>query len=217
MESQNMTRRLWLRVAAALTPALVADCSRLHATQVPGSEQSRNTAWLANNTGQKVVFDIVDKAPAAALGSARNYCDAHTATGTSAPAALALCFRQNAIATVCGSPMWKKYGFGELFGISDYSLGKPRPATANELYGDAELRPASYSLVGLRQFKPTLLVCRHSLDALTAMIAEVRKVDRSVVSADLVASFPAGTVEVPAGVLALVTAQEHGYRYIFGA
>ena len=114
-------------------------------------------------------------------------------------------------ASTYGNAAWEKYEIGRRFEVKDPRTGQP--ATRNIfLDGDAENTGVHDALAA----GVVVLSCRTALRGFADWMASERKYGtKDEIERDLTASLLPGVVLVPAMIIAIGRAQEHGCAYIF--
>ncbi len=123
--------------------------------------------------------------------------DINTAVGISRS-----CFPVNA-----GDAVWQKYKIGERWKINDPATNQP--SVRNIFLSDGDMSVKAMQARGTAFWQ-----CNVALGAITQQLAQATGLPVADVRADLVAGLNPGVHLVPAHVMALGIAQEHGFTYM---
>ncbi len=176
-------------------------------------------AWLdKSGTRHRMVFDAtspgaVDKG----LHYANNFYIANESGYGLKPEALAVVVILRAQATPFGfsDAMWKKYG-AELSKMMSLE-GKQAEAakTGNPLMTAAPSEREAVTLSALEQKGARYAVCGMATHGISFGLASAAGVEQPSLEAELKANLIPGAVLVPAGIVAVNRAQEHGYAFAY--
>jgi len=215
--SQTQNRRSFVSSLASLA-GLAALEGRASAAQAPARGAAPAAApwdltWFdAFKGAHKQVYDYGtfelsnDTRP---LRFVKNYLDTYrevfglqgaeinTAVGVSRS-----CFPVNA-----GDAVWQKYKIGERWKINDPATNQP--SVRNIFLSDGDLSVKAMQARGTAFWQ-----CNVALGAITQQLAQATGLPVAEVRADLVAGLNPGVHLVPAHVMALGIAQEHGFTYM---
>ena len=103
--------------------------------------------------------------------------------------------------------VWQKYKIGEVFKIADPAT--KQPSVRNIFLGDGALSVKAMQARGTAFWQ-----CNVALGAIAQQLAQAAGMPAADVSADLVAGLNPGVHLVPAHVMAIGIAQEHGFTYM---
>lgn len=204
-------------LGASVTPLAASANEISETTSMQQPPEKWDLTWLDKLNGKhKQVFDMgVLNGDFSPFLPIRNWYSAHRDVfGMESP-------QLSAIAGVHGSSfpanaldaMWAKYPIGELWKINDPKTGKP--ATRN-LFADPS--PTStgydYSVPVLQRRGLTVWQCNNALLGASARIASAVKAQATDVYKELRGSgLLPGVIVVPAHVMLIGLAQDHGFRY----
>ncbi len=110
--------------------------------------------------------------------------------------------------------MWAKYGkqFSEQ---SEYVDPKTKEAPKINIYGPAGETPQAGKMESLIKKGAQFAVCSTSTRGIATRIAKANNVEVDAVVKEIAANLIGNSRMVPAGILAVNRAQEHGYSYTF--
>jgi intracellular sulfur oxidation DsrE/DsrF family protein len=208
--------------AAGLTNALEAT-TRTAASPSSGRVQgqvSASDAWVEGLKGKhKQIFDMADPEDGVGLLHVRNYLVTYKDAYHAAPADV------NAVTTLYGKTvplgfpdaMWAKYKFGAALGIKDAKTNTPternfffRPQQGdNFAFGLFDS-----SIENLQKQGVVFILCNNALNFWVGRLAAGGMGTAEAIRADLLANMLPGVVLVPAMVIAINRAQEHGLSYM---
>ena len=169
--------------------------------------------WLDNpGTRHRVVFDTTTfQAAAKGVRFASNFYAANQSGYGLKPEELAVLLILRAEATPLGfaSRVWQEHGeqFAKLMDL-------PPDAAKNATKGNPLLSaagPNEASLAGLQHNGARFAVCGMATHGIASLLAKSAGTDAAAVEADLKANMIPGALIVPAGIVAVNRAQEHGY------
>lgn len=221
-------RRSFLSRAAAGITALGAALAGTPARgQAPADTSFRPARhseddWLDQLPGQHRLF--FDSVTASGFGEALRFSNTYF-TGNKngyglddANLAVVICARHQATAFAYTDAMWAKYGIGlaERAHFTDPKTGKPPAVNVYQASGYENLLGNNgITLDAMLQRGVHLAVCRMATLGLAATIARQTGGKPDVVYQELVAHLvPHGHI-VPAGIVAVNRAQEHGYTFAY--
>lgn len=174
-------------------------------------------AWLGKIRGKhKQVYDATRVNSAFPLAWARVFMMTNEMVGVPASECQSIVIlRHDAIPMALDTPLWEKYGFGEIFEVENPESKKPQ--TKNIYYS----APAgTFPLPGMtieELLKDGALfgVCDMALTVYSSMTAKKMNMEPAAVKKDWVAGVLPGIAVIPSGVLALNRAQEMGCSYVY--
>ena len=173
--------------------------------------------WLDQLTARhKQVFDISSYQDGGGLFYAKNFFNAHRdAYGTVYPDVQAvLGIHGNAYPLVFGDDVWAKYTFGRREKIKDPRTGKS--ALRNIFWQSREGEwMHEYSVNALQARGAKFIFCNNVLRFLTRTLAKEAAVSYETMRAELMHGLLPNVTVVPAMVVALGLAQEHGCAYVY--
>lgn len=168
-------------------------------------------AWMDNLAGDHRVFIDTDNAAGGtnALRYATNILNAHTEAygGSDADMAMIICYRHASTTYGFNDAMWEKYGAG-------FATMSRLPAQEGESAGK---NPQTAAIQGLVARGVRFAICNSATTMMSGFIARQAGLTAEEVYADLVANTIPNAHMVPAGVMALTRAQEHGYSLLYSA
>lgn len=124
--------------------------------------------------------------------------------------------RHNAIPFAMQDRLWKKYNFGEVFGVTDNTTSAS--ALRNPYYMPKEGDYPMPGIDGIKQLQDRgamFCVCDMALTVYSSMIAQKKEMKPEEVKKDWVSGVLPDIQIVPSGVWALGRAQEKGCGYIY--
>jgi hypothetical protein len=176
-----------------------------------------DSSWLDQLTAKhKQIFDISAYADGGGLFYAKNYFNAHRdAFGTTYPDVQAvLGIHGDAYPIVFTDAIWAKYGFGHRVKAKDPRTGKSalrnvmwQPREGEEMY--------EYSVNALQPRGAKFILCNNVLRFVTRTLAKETGSTYQATRAELLAGLLPNVTVVPAMVVALGLAQEHGCAYVY--
>lgn len=145
------------------------------------------------------------------------YYETNNQTGSSDKDAVAMVvLRHNAIPFAMEDKLWKKYNFGEVFGVKDN--GTSASAIRNVYYvpkdGDYPM-PGIDGIKALQDRGAMFCVCDMALTVYSSMISQKMNLNPEEVKKEWVAGVLPGVQIVPSGVWAIGRAQENGFGYCY--
>lgn len=218
MKHQDFPRRGFLAgmVAAVLTsgvagPGLAQAAARGRAP-VPDED------WLKKLNGRhRQAFDVTSLGEGKVLSQVRNFLDGYRdAYGVSdSEVSAAVVIHGSALALVFDDATWARFRLGERFGVEDAGTKK---ASVRNLFAaprPGDPIPAEASVPALQRRGVAFVLCNNTLKRVTGELA--RAVGRSPESVreELLGGLLPGVTLVPAAVVALNRAQEHGLTYVY--
>ena len=217
-------RREFLGTLALGSVALAVGACATTATQAPAATPEPvaqdgpfDNSWLEQLSARhKQIFDISRYQDGGGLFYAKNFFNAHRdAYGTVYPDVQAvLGIHGNAYPLVFSDPVWAKYGFGKPEKIKDPRTG--RWARRNIFWQTREGEwMHEYSVNALQGRGGKFIFCNNVLRFLTQTLAKEAGVSYETTRAELVGGLLPGVTVVPAMVVALGLAQEHGCAYVY--
>ena len=219
-------RREFLETLAlgGMAVAVGACATASHASQAPlplappaAQEGPWDSTWLDQLTAKhKQVFDIPAYAGGDGLFYVKNYFNAHRdAYGRTFPDVQAvLGIHGDAYPIVFTDAIWAKYDFGRRVKATDPRTGKP--ALRNVLWQPREGEDVfEYSVNALQPRGAKFILCNNVLRFVTRTLAQETHATYEATRSDLIAGLLPGVTVVPAMVVALGLAQEHGCAYVY--
>lgn len=217
-----LPRRGFLVRATALGAAL-----GLSGYATAGSTQSvarRNPAsapdegWLMRlNGAHRQVFDAPSLQNGKPLMQARNFLNAYReAYGlTDRDVSAAVVVHGMALPLVFDDATWEHFDLGAHFQITDPATKAPskRNVFAHVRGGDPV--PVDASIDALQERGVVFVLCNNTLKRVTGQIAQSRSLSAEPVREELLRGLLPGVTVVPAAVVALNRAQEHGLTYVY--
>jgi hypothetical protein len=183
----------------------------------PQAQEPWDNSWLDRLTARhKQIFDIPTYGEGAGLFYAKNYLNAQRdAYGAQYPDVQAvLGIRGEAYPIVFGDAIWDKYEFGKRSKTKDPRTGKW--ARRNVLWQARQGEDlAEYTVDVLQSRGAQFLFCNNVLRFVTLMLAGSAGVSDAAMRAELIAGLLPKVIVVPAMVVALGLAQEHGCAYVY--
>jgi len=176
-----------------------------------------DNSWLDRLTGRhKQIFDIPIYKDGAGLFYAKNYLNAQRdAYGAQYPDVQAvLGIHGDAYPVVFADAIWDKYEFGKQSKAKDPRTGKW--ARRNVLWqARAGEEQAEYTVDALQSRGAQFLLCNNVLRFVTQRLAGQAGVSYAAMRAELITGLLPKVIVVPAMVVALGLAQEHGCAYVY--
>lgn len=217
--SPRLPRRSFLGWVLAAGGALGVPLGSLAALPLPKQYPAvPDEGWLRGLVGKhRQVFDAPSVQSGKVLMQVRNFLDAYRdAYGlTDGELSAAIVVHGTAMPLVFGDAIWARFDFGERFGIRDAQARTParRNVFANVRAGDPV--PAEASVEGLQRRGVVIVLCNNTLKRVTADLAASLSRPAHAVREELLAGLLPGVTVVPAAVVALNRAQEHGLSYVY--
>ena len=220
----NIQRRNFLGTLLAASASLgiagLSVPSVLRAAQEKNPPPSGNTefeAWLGKIKGKhRQLFDATAVNNGMPLVFGRVFQMSNEMVGVPASeVSTVVVLRHDAIPIAMESGLWEKYKFGEVFKVADEKT--KTPLVANPFWHPKEgtLPVPGMALDELLKSGVLIGVCNMALTVFSGMVAGKMKMDAAEVKKEWVAGIFPGIQIVPAGVLAVNRAQEHGCTYCF--
>jgi len=212
----SMMRRalMGLGLAGAAAAALGAPArgQTAAARWQPASEPQ--DAWLESGGRHRMVFDTLSfEGLGKALAFGGNFYAANKSAYGVGDADLAVVIILRSLSAPFGftDAMWAKYGpaFSERLKLADPGTRLHNP------YQAADKDGAAHTLDALAQKGARFAICATATHGLAAMIAAKTGAAPEAVFAELTANLIRNGVMVPAGIVALGRAQEHGYAFSY--
>jgi len=176
-----------------------------------------DSSWLDQLTAKhKQVFDIPTYANGDGLFYVKNYFNAHRdAYGMAFPDVQAvLGIHGDAYPIVFADGIWAKYDFGRRVKADDPRTGKP--ALRNVLWQPRDGEDVyEYSVNALQPRGAKFILCNNVLRFVTRTLAGQTGATYDATRAELIAGLLPNVTVVPAMVVALGLAQEHGCAYVY--
>jgi len=219
---------------AAVAGAALGSGSALAQTKPPKSEPRRHEldAWMDAIPGDHRVFIDTDSAAGAtnALRYATNILNAQVNAykGADKDMAIIICLRHASTILAFTDAMWAKYG-SALDSMSAMMSGRaPAGPTGQPAAGPTAAAPAAAAPAPTTNAQTRALataagrgvhfaICDTATNALAGMIARQAGLAAGDVHAELIANIVPNGHMVPAGVMALTRAQEHGYSFLYSS
>jgi intracellular sulfur oxidation DsrE/DsrF family protein len=205
-------------IGSLVIPGLARGKTSSQAPALPQSSSNAGfDAWLDKIKGaHKQVYDATEFNHAMMLAWSRVFLMTNASVGVPAGDAMAVVvLRHAAIPLAMETPLWEKYGFGELFGVVDDETKKPH---AKNIFYSA---PAgTFPLPGmtieeLMKDGTIFGVCDMAMTVFSSQVAKKKGLDAAEVKKEWIAGVMPGITVVPSGVLAVNRAQERGCTYVF--
>lgn len=202
--------------ASGLVPLPLAGAVR----RAAGPDPDPSDKWLQDLTGKhRQIFDMPKPTQGVGLLHIRNYIDTYR-TAYHAPAK-----EVNAIGTLYGmslpmgftDAMWAKYPFGQ---ATDSKDAGGQPLTRNMFFRPQQGDPFAFgfldsSIEALQKQNVRFIMCNNALSFWVQQLASKGLGTPEAIRAELVANTLPGIVLVPAMVVAINRAQEHGFSYMY--
>ncbi|MDQ6829604.1 MAG: Tat (twin-arginine translocation) pathway signal sequence containing protein [Gemmatimonadota bacterium] len=209
-----MTAAATALAAGAVLPARAT----AEAFAAPNSDSPFDETWTDRLTGKhKQVFDANAHNNGAFLGQIRNFFNTYRDVYGFADKDISVVSQLHgtAIALAFNDATWTKYKLGEFFKVDDPQT--KTPALKNPFVvvteGDAAAKESTVSVLQGRGV--SFLVCNNTLLKRSALLAKARGEDAMAIHEDLKKGLLPGIYLVPAAMVALNRAQEHGCSYAF--
>lgn len=110
---------------------------------------------------------------------------------------------------------WKKYSLGEFGKFTDPRTKAPAVRNLYLTEGEGEVMEEGTSVPSLMKRGVRFLACNNALTGFSYMVAAGTKQPQPAVYDDLRGSLIPGSIVVPAMIIAIGRAQEHGVTYIY--
>lgn len=175
-------------------------------------------AWMDNIKGShRVVYDAPEPHAGFPFIWSWVYYKTNNQTGINDNDMTAMVvLRHNAIPFALKDQLWKKYGFGELFGVVDNTTGVS--ALRNPYYQPKEGDYPMPGIEGIKQLQSRgamFCVCEMALTVYSGMAAQKMELKPEEVKEEWVNGVLPGIQIVPSGVWALTRAQKKDCGYIY--
>lgn len=175
-------------------------------------------AWMDNIKGShRVVYDAPEPHAGFPFIWSWVYYKTNNQTGINDNDMTAMVvLRHNAIPFALKDQLWKKYGFGELFGVVDNTTGVS--ALRNPYYQPKEGDYPMPGIEGIKQLQSRgamFCVCEMALTVYSGMAAQQMELKPEEVKEEWVNGVLPGIQIVPSGVWALTRAQKKDCGYIY--
>jgi len=186
--------------------------------------EAKNPAdeWFDKLDGKKhkVVYDSPEPHEIFPFAWPKVFLLTNEMTGTkSADCGVVVVLRHSSICYALKSGLWEKYKLGEFCKADDPKTKKP--STRNPFWQPAEgdfkvpgIGPVKIGINELQEDGVMFCVCAMAIKVMSAVTAELMKLDAAEVEKEWLAGVLPGVQIVPSGVWALGRAQEHGCAYI---
>ncbi|MFP5316444.1 MAG: hypothetical protein ACLGHS_13860 [Actinomycetes bacterium] len=187
-------------------------------TQSRRGSSAPDESWLTNLTGaHRQVFDASSVQNGKVLSQVRNFLDAYgEAYGLAdSEVSAAVVVHGSAFPLVFDDATWARFRLGERFGFQDPGT---KEAAARNVFvqvraGDPV--PSEASLDALQRRGVVFVLCNNTLKRVTGDLARAAGRTPESVREELLAGLLPGVTVVPAAVVALNRAQEHGLTYVY--
>ena len=178
--------------------------------------------WFNKVKGKhKVVFDVPEPHEIFPFAWPRVFLITNEQTGSKPhDCGVVVVLRHNAIGYAMQSSLWEKYKMGDLFKAEDPKTKKPslRNPFWQPAAGDFKIPGVNMEVkIGIDQLQQDgvlFCVCGMAIQVLSAVAADMMRMDAEEVKKEWLAGVLPGIQVVPSGVWALGRAQEHGCGYI---
>lgn len=224
MGNNNVLRRDFLgMLATGAAAAGIATLAVPGLTQAAASPLLQSTpasdfdAWLGKIKGaHKQVYDATEVNQAMALAWARVFLMTNATVGVPPGDCMSVVvLRHSAIPLALGTPLWKKYGFGEMFEVENAQTKKPQEDNIYYSSPVGTFLLPDMTIETLLKDGTLFGVCDMALTVYSSMAAKKMNMDAAEVKKEWVAGVLPGIQLVPSGVLAINRAQERGCTYVF--
>ena len=209
----NERRSVLGGLGAAALAGVALGSSRASAQQPAGFTPKRHAldAWMDELGGDHRVFIDTDNAAGGtnAARYATNILNAHVNAygGSDDEMAMILCYRHASTPFGFNDAMWEKYG-ATLATMSRIPVEEGETPIKN---------PQTAAIAGLVERGVHFAICNSATTMMSGFIARAAGMTQEAVYADLVANTIPNGHMVPAGVMALTRAQEHGYSLLYSS
>ena len=217
--TKNSRRKFIGTLATGATASISAISSPLFAsTKFDANLASDADAWMDNVKGShRVVYDAPEPHAGFPFIWSWVYYQTNNQTGINDNDMTAMVvLRHNAIPFALKDQLWKKYGFGELFGVVDNTTGVS--ALRNPYYQPKEGDYPMPGIEGIKQLQSRgamFCVCEMALTVYSGMAAQQMELKPEEVKEEWVNGVLPGIQIVPSGVWALTRAQKKDCGYIY--
>ncbi len=222
LTSSTRRRGFLARIGAAATALLAGAAFPAPATATtrlkPNADSPFDETWVDHLTGKhRQLFDANAHNNAAVLGQMRNffntYRDVYGVAEKDVNVVLQL--HGSAFVLAVNDATWTKYKLGEFYKVDDPqtkgpSLRNPFVAVTE---GDDAAKEATISVLLGRGV--TFLVCNNTLIKQSKALAKARGEDAAVILEEIKKGLLPGFYLVPAAMVAMNRAHEHGCSYVF--
>jgi len=206
--------------AAGITTALEATTPAASRRTTTQGQVATSDAWVDNLKGKhRQLFDMADPEDGIGLLHVRNYLLTYRDAYKAAPGEV------NALVTLYGKTtllafndaMWAKYKFGAAIGVKDPKTSQP--AERNLFYHTQQGDTLAFGFLdsameNLQKIGASFIVCNNALNLFVGRLAAGGAGTAEAIRADLLANMLPGITLVPAMVVAINRAQEHGLTYM---
>lgn len=169
-------------------------------------------AWMDALPGDHRVFLDTDNNAGGtnALRYALNIINAHVNAyeGKQEDMAIIICYRHASTTLGFNDAMWQKYG-SMFTRMSRLPVAEGAPVAATN--------PQTATIADMAARGVHFAICNSATTMMSGLIAREAGVEAETVHAELVANLIPNAHMVPAGVMALTRAQEHGYSFLYSA
>ncbi|HEY2824689.1 MAG TPA: hypothetical protein VGI83_04020, partial [Gemmatimonadales bacterium] len=206
--------------AAGVTSALEAAPRAAPLVARSQGQVSASDAWVEGLKGKhKQLFDMAEPEDGVGLLHVRNYLATYKDAYRAAPADV------NAVVTLYGKTtplgfpdaMWAKYKFGAALEIKDPKTGQPTERNFFFHPEDGDNFAFGFndsSIENLQKQGVVFILCNNALNFFISRLSAGGLGTKEAIRADLLANMLPGVVLVPAMVIAINRAQEHGLSYM---
>jgi len=130
---------------------------------------------------------------------------------------VAVVFYGSSLLIAANDAMWGKYHFFDILDASGDGLPDILHTPANPFLHPTPAHPEEdFSIETLGRRGVTFIVCNNALHAMSRFVAAKQNVGEGQVYADVSRNLVPGAIIVPAGVAAIVLAQEAGFTFLYG-
>jgi len=225
MTDSNFNRRALVGLGGGV--ALATAASTAMADPAPAQERwtpqaEAQDAWLdVPGTRHRLVFDTISaKGGEEAIFYADNFIRANKTAYKLEPDALSvvIIFRHMSTPYGFNDSIWAKYGTSfadklELKGKEAIQASKANPLNIADEDGPKDAD--AVTLATLAKKGVHFAVCGMATEAMAGIIAKATKQNADAVKKELIANMVANAVLVPAGIVTVNRAQEHGYAFAY--
>ncbi|MGA0806410.1 MAG: hypothetical protein ACO3PV_07840 [Pseudohongiellaceae bacterium] len=202
---------------AALAGAAINASPAMAQGAAPVFEARRHEpdAWMGAIPGEHRVFIDTDNVAGGtnALRYALNILNAHVDAYAGKPEEMAIiiCYRHASTVLAYSDAMWAKYGsvLATMGRLPAPAEGQPVPTH--------DKNPQTATITDMAGRGIRFAVCNSATTRLSGVIASQLELKQEDVYADLAANLIPNARLVPAGVMAVTRAQEHGYSFLYSA
>lgn len=207
-------RVLMAGAALGLPPTAV-----LAAQDRPRGASGPDEEWLRKLDGKhRQLFDTPALQGGKALSQAKNFLDAYNQAYGMPDRELSVLIvaHGGAFPLVFDDATWERFGLGERFKVQDAATGAPARRNVFSSVRAGDPVPAEASVVALQRRGVVFVLCNNTLKRTTGEIAKASNETPEAVRSELLKGLLPGVSVVPAAVLAINRAQEHGLTYVYG-